>query len=79
MEKAVVDYQTILETASTWPVTRRLNLAHDLLRTVESEMRVSRPQNSFQQALGLLATDGPPPTDEEVERILEEERMKKYG
>lgn len=28
---------------------------------------------------GVAATDQPPPTDEEVERILEEERWKKYG
>ncbi len=28
---------------------------------------------------GIAATDQPPPTDEEVERILEEERWKKYG
>jgi hypothetical protein len=29
--------------------------------------------------IGILKTDQPPPTDEEVEQIIEEARMKKYG
>jgi len=29
--------------------------------------------------IGILKTDQPPPTDEEVEKIIEEARMKKYG
>jgi hypothetical protein len=29
--------------------------------------------------IGILKTDQPPPTDEEVEKIIEEARMRKYG
>jgi hypothetical protein len=29
--------------------------------------------------LGIFSTDAVPPNDEEIERILEEERMRKYG
>jgi hypothetical protein len=29
--------------------------------------------------IGILKTDQPPPSDEEVERIIDEARMKKYG
>jgi hypothetical protein len=29
--------------------------------------------------IGILKTDKPAPTDEEVEQIIEEARMKKYG
>jgi hypothetical protein len=29
--------------------------------------------------IGILKSDQPPPTDEEVEKIIEEARMKKYG
>ena len=29
--------------------------------------------------IGMLKTDQPPPTDEEIEKIIEEARMKKYG
>lgn len=34
---------------------------------------------SIEELEGRLATDAPPPTDEEVERWLEERRMRKYG
>lgn len=34
---------------------------------------------SLEELEGCLATDAPPPTDEEVERWLEERRMRKYG
>jgi hypothetical protein len=29
--------------------------------------------------IGILKSDQPPPTDEEVEKIIEEARMRKYG
>jgi hypothetical protein len=38
-----------------------------------------RQRGSLRNLVGLLATDQPPPTDEEVERWLEEHRMDKYG
>lgn len=60
-----------------------------------SHMRVSRPESThasteapaesqprkrtLQRALGLLATDGPAPTDEDIERWLDEHRQEKYG
>jgi hypothetical protein len=31
------------------------------------------------ELIGILKTDQPPPTDEEVEQIVEEARMRKYG
>lgn len=37
-----------------------------------------RPQ-TLSQALGLLATDQPAPTDAEVEQWLAEVRLEKYG
>lgn len=36
-------------------------------------------QRTLDRALGLLATDQPAPTDEEVEQWLEEHRQEKYG
>jgi hypothetical protein len=38
-----------------------------------------RQRGSLRNLVGLLATDQPPPTDEAVERWLEEHRMEKYG
>jgi hypothetical protein len=37
------------------------------------------PKKTLADLLGLFRTDAAPPNDEEVERILEEERMRKYG
>jgi len=34
---------------------------------------------SLEELEGILATDEPPPTDEQVQDWLEEERMRKYG
>ncbi|MCI0396998.1 MAG: hypothetical protein L0332_10235 [Chloroflexi bacterium] len=74
------DYQEVLETIRTWPTVTRLNLVQDVLKTVESDVNVPRTTTgTLEKALGLLATDAPPPTDEEVERLLEEERIRKYG
>ncbi len=36
-------------------------------------------RNTLKDALGLLATDQPPPSDEEVQMWLDEHRMEKYG
>ena len=36
-------------------------------------------QEAALQLIGILKTDQPPPSDEEVERIVDEARMKKYG
>jgi len=49
-----------------------------LRRAHESSARPRR-QSTLQRALGIAATHQSPPTDEEVERWLEEERLKKYG
>ena len=34
---------------------------------------------TLDQALGFLKTNGAPPTDAEVQQIIEEERQRKYG
>jgi hypothetical protein len=52
-------------------------LASKILQSLETEP--TRPKKSLRDLVGILATDQPPPTDEDVERILEEERMRKYG
>lgn len=36
-------------------------------------------KNTLKKALGLLATNGPAPTDEEVEQWLREHRLEKYA
>ena len=34
---------------------------------------------TLEEVQAIMKTDKPPPTDEECKKILEEERLKKYG
>jgi hypothetical protein len=66
-----------------WPVRSQLTLASRILQTVEQTMAedeqhaASRSQ-ALLDLIGLLKT-GTPPNDADVDRILEEERLRKYG
>jgi len=74
-------HEKIVKTVQTWPNARRLKLVQDILKDMSDDYEPKpTPKNTLDRALGLLRnyTDAPPPTDEEVERWLEEERLKKY-
>jgi hypothetical protein len=71
------EVQQVWGKVQAWPQPLRLSLATKILQSIEAEQM--RPKKSLADLVGILATDQPPPTDEDVERILEEERMKKYG
>lgn len=73
-------YESIFEIVREWTPAQRFHLVQDILKTLaprEEPMRAKR--QTLQKALGLLATDQPPPTDEEVRRWLDERRREKYG
>jgi hypothetical protein len=75
-------HEKIVEAVQTWPNAQRLKLVQDILKDLTEEYQPKpAPKNTLDRALGLLRkyTDAPPPTDEEVERWLEEERLRKYG
>jgi hypothetical protein len=58
----------------------RLSLMQDILKSVETDIAAEPPpetKSAFSQAVGLLKGDKPL-SDEDVERILEQERVKKY-
>ena len=67
---------------SSWPPEQRLALATRLLQSLQREeepLAISKErQEAFQQLIGIWKTEQPP-DDEQVEQILEQERMKKYG
>jgi hypothetical protein len=69
----------VMKIVSAWPPTRRFALAHRLLTDLERELVPAPRRPTADRARGLLATDQPPPTDEEIAQWLDEERMKKYG
>jgi len=66
---------------STWPPEQRLALAARLLQSLEQEKAVlvsKERQEALRELIGIWKIEQPP-NDEQVERILEQERMKKYG
>jgi len=74
------EYASVLEIIRQWPPESRRDLVRDVIKTiaVQAPVRTSRGFSAA-QARGLLKTDRPAPTDEECDRILEEELIKKYG
>ena len=76
----------IWERVRTWPAAERIALASRILQSLEREQvwpaaqpESAKPKKTLADLWGIMATDKPPPTDEEVERIIEEEIMRKYG
>ncbi len=70
----------ILDRVRTWDTKTRIDLVQQILETVA----LSRPPKptqkmSLDEVVASLKTDVPPPTDEECKKIIEEERIKKYG
>ena len=58
----------------------RIDLARRILETVAPSRIQPPPQTmSLDEVIGIAKTDAPPPTGEDCKKILEEERMKKYG
>ena len=53
-------------------------VASDVVTQEKYEVTPER-RDAVLSLIGILKTDQAPPTDEEVEKIIEEARMKKYG
>jgi len=61
-------------TAFAYPKVRKSPSASGQEYYVSPEQR-----KAILSLIGIWKTDQPPPTDEEVEKIIEEARMRKYG
>jgi hypothetical protein len=59
-----------------WPEELQISLASKILASLQQEPAC--PQKPLADLVGVLACDGPPPTDEEVRTILDEERTRKF-
>ncbi|HEU5343313.1 MAG TPA: hypothetical protein VFX31_04350 [Ktedonobacterales bacterium] len=87
MSAPSLDYDTILRVIRKWPKDAQVELAREILREAEDNRKQqpsdttpsSSREDSFRQLIGILATDQPAPSDEEIERWREERRMEKYG
>ena len=61
------------------PAGERLSLATRILRSLEQDAGDERPpKKTLADLVGIMATDQPPPTDAEVDQILEEERERRF-
>ena len=70
----------VLNRVRTWEPEVRVDLARRILETVVPEQILPPPQTmTLEEIQAIMKTDKRPPTDEECKKILEEERLKKYG
>jgi len=74
------EYRDVFEIVRHWPSEARREFVRDVEKTLADERRAGPTRGfSADEAIGLLKSDRPAPTDEECDRILEEELMRKYG
>lgn len=80
-----IRYDELMQVISKWSPALKFTLIQDLLQSLEPAVTTlqatdtKKPVNTLDQALGLLATDTTAPSDDEVEQILVDARMEKYG
>ena len=81
MSAPAYDRETILRVVRQWPINEQIALADAILADARTATgQVLRPPTVPSAALrGILSNDQPAPSDEDVARMLDEERMKKYG
>ena len=79
-EPHTADVSEILGRISDWPAADRLWLAQEILGGVSRDMRPRAARGpSLKGLLGLLDQGATPPSDEECQRILEDELLRKHG
>jgi hypothetical protein len=83
--RKILDSLDVPSNTPAQSLTTGAGLSNDVVREPRDPGRSqadvgSQPRKkTLADLLGLFHTDAAPPNDEEVERILEEERMRKYG
>jgi hypothetical protein len=79
-EPHAADVSEILDRISDWPAADRLRLARAILGGLSRDMRPRAAHDaSLKDLLGLLDQGTTPPSDEECQRIVEDELLRKHG
>ncbi|WP_254568190.1 hypothetical protein [Oscillatoria sp. HE19RPO] len=75
-----MDWQELRKEAYNLSVSDRLALVEAIVHSVNDEIRPRPPvpPGTITRLRGILKTEGPPPTDEEIEAIKEERLKEKY-
>lgn len=71
------EFEKLLEQVRSWPAEQQQALAQAIVGGLPALPR--KKKGGLHNLLGAVKLPGPPPTDEECDRIIEEERMRKYG
>ena len=81
MTAPMLDREEILRIVRQWSVNERIALADAILADARtaSQHELQPPAVPSAALRGILSNGEPAPSDEDVARILDEERMKKYG
>ena len=81
MTAPMLDREAILRIVRQWSINEQIALSDAILADARASCQpVFQPPVVPSSALrGILSNGQPAPTDDEVARILDEERMKKYG
>jgi hypothetical protein len=74
----------VVSRVRSWPVAMRIELARRILETLENPpVEKSPPKRpcgpTSAEVAAMFKTDKPAPNDEECQRILEEELIRKYS
>jgi len=74
------DVESVLHIVRRWPPAQRFVLMQELLKTLAPPEPDALPKpTTLDQARGLLTTDRPPPSDDDVTRWLDERRNERFG
>lgn len=75
------NYDDVRHQIEAWPSVERARLAQYIITTLVPEAVVNPgKRNSVVEIYGRMAVEGvPAPSDDEVERMLEESRLERYG
>ena len=60
-------------------VQERLSLIEKLTRSVQAELATAKRSSALERLHGILKTDGPPPTDDEVWDMLVDSLIEKHS
>jgi hypothetical protein len=68
----------VLNKVRTWSTEQRLALTQEILQTLSRDLGVPSSPKTLKDLLGLLKSEDRPSSDAECEKIVEEERFRKY-
>jgi hypothetical protein len=74
------DYETVITMVRGWSAAERLTLVQAVLATLTPDVfPPAQRKPTLTQALGLLATEMPAPSDTDIAALLDQRRRERYG